>query len=74
MSSVAGVLAGVDMLNMGGLLDALKVFDFAKAVIDDEIAQMLKRLMRGITFTDEDLALQVISQIKPGGSFMMSPH
>jgi trimethylamine--corrinoid protein Co-methyltransferase len=74
MSSVAGVLAGVDMLNMGGLLDALKVFDFAKAVIDDEIAQMLKRLMRGITFTDEDLALQVIAQIKPGGSFMMSPH
>ncbi len=74
MSSVAGVLAGVDMLNMGGLLDALKVFDFAKAVIDDEIGQMLKRLKRGITFTEEELALQVIAQIKPGGSFMMSPH
>jgi trimethylamine---corrinoid protein Co-methyltransferase len=74
MSSVAGVLAGVDMLNMGGLLDALKVFDFAKAVIDDEIAQMLKRLIRGIAFTEEELALQVIAQIKPGGSFMMSPH
>jgi trimethylamine--corrinoid protein Co-methyltransferase len=74
MSSVAGVLAGVDMLNMGGLLDALKVFDFAKAVIDDEIAQMLKRLVRGIAFSEEELALQVIAQIKPGGSFMMSPH
>ncbi len=74
MSTVAGVLAGADMLNMGGLLDALKVFDFAKAVIDDEIAQMLKRLKRGITFNEEELALQVIAQIKPGGSFMMSPH
>jgi len=74
MSTVAGVLAGTDMLNMGGLLDALKVFDFAKAAIDDEIAQMLKRLMRGITFNEEELALQVIAQIKPGGSFMMSPH
>ncbi len=74
MSSVAGVLAGVDMLNMGGLLDALKAFDFAKAVIDDEIAQMLKRLVRGITFSEEELALQVIAQIKPGGSFMMNPH
>ena len=62
------------MLNMGGLLDALKVFDFAKAVIDDEIAQMLKRLKRGIAFSEEELALQVIAQIKPGGSFMMSPH
>jgi trimethylamine---corrinoid protein Co-methyltransferase len=74
MSSVAGVLAGADMLNMGGLLDALKVFDFAKVVIDDEIGQMLKRLKRGITFNEEELALQVIAQIKPGGSFMMSPH
>jgi len=74
MSTAAGVLAGVDMLNMGGLLDALKVFDFAKAVIDDEIAQMLKRLKCGITFNEEELALPVIAQIKPGGSFMMSPH
>jgi len=74
MSSAAGVLAGVDMLNMGGLLDALKAFDFAKAVIDDEIAQMLKRLKRGISFSEEELALPVIAQIKPGGSFMMSPH
>ena len=74
MSTTAGVLAGADMLNMAGLLDALKVFDFAKAVIDDEIAQMLKRLKRGISFSEEELGLQVIAQIKPGGSFMMSRH
>jgi trimethylamine--corrinoid protein Co-methyltransferase len=74
MSTVAGVLGGADMLNMGGLLDALKVFDFAKAVIDDEIALMLKRLKRGVAFDEEELALEVIAQIKPGGSFMMSPH
>jgi trimethylamine---corrinoid protein Co-methyltransferase len=74
MSTVAGVLAGADMLNMGGLLDALKAFDFAKAVIDDEIALMLKRLKRGITFDEQELALQVIAQVKPGGSFLMNPH
>ena len=74
MSSMAGILAGVDMLNMGGLLDALKVFDFAKAVIDDEIGQMLKRTKRGILFNEEELALDVVSLVKPGGSFMMNPH
>ena len=74
MSSVAGVLAGADMLNMAGLLDALKVFDFAKAVIDDEVAQMLKRVKRGITFNEEELALDAIAQTKPGGSFLMNPH
>jgi trimethylamine--corrinoid protein Co-methyltransferase len=74
MSSVAGLLAGVDMFNMGGLLDALKVFDFAKAVIDDEIAQMLKRIQRGMEFDDAELALDVIAAVGPGGSFMVHPH
>ena len=74
MSTVAGVLGGADMLNMGGLLDALKEFDFAKAVIDDEIAMMLKRLKRGLTFNEEELALEVFAQVKPGGSFLMTPH
>lgn len=74
MSVVAGLLAGVDMLNMGGLLDALKVFDFAKAVIDDEIALMLKRIRRGLEFSDADLSLDVIAEVGPGGSFMIHPQ
>jgi trimethylamine--corrinoid protein Co-methyltransferase len=74
MSTIAGVLAGVDMLNMGGLLDALKVFDFAKAVIDDEIALMLKRLKRGLEFEEAELALEVIAAVGPGGSYMVQPH
>ncbi len=74
MSVVAGLLGGADMFNTGGLIDALKTFDFAKAVIDDEVFQMLKRMKRGINFSEEELALDVIAQTKPGGSFMMSPH
>jgi len=74
MSVVAGLLAGVDMLNMAGLLDALKAFDFAKAVIDEEIALMLKRVKRGLEFSEEDLALEVIAKVGPGGSFLMHPH
>jgi trimethylamine--corrinoid protein Co-methyltransferase len=74
MSTVAGVLAGMDMLNMGGLIEALKTFDFAKAVIDDEVAQMLKRLKRGLEFNEENLALDIIGKIGPGGSFIVEPH
>ncbi len=74
MSSVAGLLAGADLFNMGGLLDALKVFDFAKAVIDDEIALMLKRVKRGLEFDETELALDVIAKVGPGGSFMVNPH
>jgi trimethylamine--corrinoid protein Co-methyltransferase len=74
MSTVAGVLAGADMLNMGGLLDALKAFDFAKLVIDDEIALMLKRIKRGLEFSEENLALDVIAEVGPGGAFLTHRH
>lgn len=74
MSTMGGVLAGMDMLNMGGLIDALKTFDFAKAVIDDEIALMLKRVKRGIDFDDAELALNVIADAGPGGSFIVKQH
>ena len=70
MSAVAGVLSGMDMLNMGGLLDALKAFDFAKLAIDDEIALMLKRIKRGLEFSEENLSLDVIAETGPGGTFM----
>lgn len=74
MSAVAAVMAGVDMLNMGGLLDALMTFDYAKAVIDDEIALMLKRVKRGLDVDEENLSLQVIEDVGPGGMFMEHPQ
>lgn len=74
MSTVAGLLAGVDMFNMGGLLDALKAFDFAKAVIDDEIAQMMKRIMRGMEFSKDNLALDLIAEVGPAGMYLDNWH
>ena len=74
MSGIAGLLGGMDMFNIGGLIDALKTFDFAKAVIDDEVAQMMKRMKRGINFSDDELGLSLIKEIGPGGSFITAKH
>jgi trimethylamine--corrinoid protein Co-methyltransferase len=74
MSVVAGYLGGVDIFNMGGLLDALMSFDFAKAVIDNDIAMMLKRIRRGFEFQEDDLSLDLIAEIGPGGMFADSDH
>lgn len=74
MSAVAGLLGGVDIMNMGGLLDALMSFDFAKAVIDNEIALMLKRILRGIEFSEDNLALELIAQVGPAGMFAGEEH
>jgi len=74
MSTVAAVLGGADLLAMGGVLDALMVFDFAKLAIDHEIALMLKRLARGVPFGEEELALEAIAEAGPGGAFIDSLH
>jgi trimethylamine:corrinoid methyltransferase-like protein len=60
MSVVAGYLGGVDIFNMGGLLDSLMAFDFAKAVIDNEIAMMMKRIRQGFEFSEANFALDQI--------------
>ena len=44
MNTVLGVSAGATLLNMGGLFSSLMAFDFAKAVVDNEIALMDKRV------------------------------
>jgi len=74
MNTTGAVLAGSDMLNMGGLLDSLMAFDFAKAVIDNEIAMMLKRVAGFPGVNDENLALDIIAEVGPGGSFMETAH
>ncbi len=74
MSTASAVLAGADLLNMGGLLDALMVFDFPKAVIDNEIALMHKQAARGLQFSKENLALDVIAETGPGGMFLDKDH
>lgn len=74
MSVVAGFLGGVDIFNMGGLLDALMAFDFAKAVIDNDIAMMVKRIQRGFEFSEENLALDLVAEVGPGGMFADTEH
>jgi trimethylamine--corrinoid protein Co-methyltransferase len=70
MGTTAAMLGGADMLNMGGLLSSLLTFDFAKAVIDNEIGLMLKRIHQGMKSGAEDLCLDVIAKVGRGGSYL----
>ena len=70
MSATAAMLGGSDMFNMGGLLGSLMTFDYAKAVIDNEIALMLKRIDTGLEPIKEDGFLDLIKEIGPGGSYI----
>jgi trimethylamine--corrinoid protein Co-methyltransferase len=45
------------------------VFDYATLAISDEMASMLKRVARGLEFSEENLALQDIAAVGPGGLY-----
>jgi trimethylamine--corrinoid protein Co-methyltransferase len=74
LSTMAAVLGGLDLLAMGGLLDALMAFDFGKAVVDHEIGLMLKRAARGMEFSEDNLALDLIAEVGPGNIFADRRH
>ena len=74
MSPLLGAAAGVDFIVMGGLLDALMSFDFAQAVIDNEIALMIKRVRGGFGFSAETASLDEIKQTGPAGMFAANPE
>ncbi len=73
MSPLMGALSGVDFIAMGGLQDALMSFDFGQAVIDNEIALMIKRVRQGFGFSRESVSLQEIKDIGPAGMFAANP-
>ncbi len=74
MNTTAALLGGADLFNMGGLLGGLMAFDFAKAVIDNEIAMNLKQLRRGIPYQEKDFCLDLIHKLGPGGNYMDQAH
>ena len=74
MSPLMGALSGVDFIVMGGLLDALMTFDFGQVIIDDEIAQMIKRVRRGFEFSPEAISLDEIRATGPAGLFAGNPE
>ncbi len=73
---------GVNQFFLGGQISvarlvvplALMAFDFAKAVIDNDIAMMVKRIQRGFEFSEENLALDLIAEVGPGGMFADTDH
>ena len=73
MSPLLGAMSGADFIVMGGLQDALMSFDFGQLVIDNEIAQMIKKVRSGFEFSDEMISLEEIKATGPAGMFAANP-
>ena len=67
-------LAGARIDSGAGSAEAINTFSFEQLVIDNEVYGMILRVLRGIDFDEERLALNEIASVGPGGSFLGRPH
>lgn len=75
MTLMAAGAAGINyVLHTAGILMNYTAMSYEKFMIDDEIAGMVLRYIKGINFSEEKLAYDVIKNVGPGGHFLMEMH
>ncbi|WP_198306644.1 [trimethylamine--corrinoid protein] Co-methyltransferase [Dehalobacterium formicoaceticum] len=67
-------LSGANITYGAGCLESGLTFDFAKFVLDMENFTRVQKAVAGIELNDEQMALDVIKEVGPGGEFMTHPH
>jgi trimethylamine:corrinoid methyltransferase-like protein len=67
-------LARADILGGAGQLEVATAISPVQLCIDDELAAMIRRLLRGLEVDDDTLAWDEISAVAPGGHFLATPH
>ena len=74
MNALVAALAGADIINGLGTLEFGLTFDYAKFMLDVECARMIQAMVAGIPLTGAQMALDIISEVGPGGEFLSHEH
>lgn len=63
------------ILHTAGILQYYMAMSYEKFMVDDEIAGMILRYLKGFDFSsDEKMAFDVIEKVGPGGHFLTQKH
>ncbi len=76
LTTLFAALCGVEVIHDGvsGLIASGMAINFEQLVIDNEIAGIVNRLLRGIEVNEGALAFDVINSVGPGGHFLDQKH
>ena len=74
MNILLPALTGAHMITTLGYLESYLTISMEQIVIDNEIASLIQRILRGIELSDETLALDVIGKVGPGNHFLTEKH
>ena len=67
-------MAGANLIYGAGMLDSGLIFSYAQLVIDNDIFKMIRKTMQGMHIDDENLAVDIIKSVGPGGDFLLQEH
>lgn len=67
-------MTGAGLVHACGYMEGALMSSLEQLVMDDEIIGMVKRMLGGISINDEELALDIIERVGPGGLFLTDKH
>jgi trimethylamine--corrinoid protein Co-methyltransferase len=72
---LVSALAGINWHTSTGVVGPGEIgMSLEKIVLDNDLAGYVKRILKGIEVSDETLAVDVIDEVGPGGTFLAHPH
>ncbi|MDF2569409.1 MAG: mtgB 3 [Sporomusa sp.] len=75
MTLMAASVTGINfVLHTAGILQYFMAMSYEKFIVDDEIAGMILRYLKGIEFSEDKFAFDVIAKVGPGGHFLTQKH
>lgn len=74
LTGMCAAMAGTNLIYGAGMLDSGLIFSYAQLVIDNDIFKMIRKVMQGMQVDDENLAVDIIKSVGPGGDFLLQDH
>ncbi len=74
LTTLLSALAGADMCNGFGLLEASTVLSFEQLMLDYDIVTEILYISKGIDVNEETLAQELIAKVGIGGTFLTNRH
>lgn len=74
MNALTLSMAGANMIFGAGGIESGMTFDYAKLIMDHECIFNIRRILEGVRVDNESLALDLIDEIGPGGTFLTHHH
>jgi trimethylamine--corrinoid protein Co-methyltransferase len=74
LTAICAAMAGANLIYGAGMLDSGLIFSYTQLVIDNDIFKMVRKVMQGMHVDDENLAVDIIKSVGPGGDFLTQEH